>query len=256
MSTIYLSPIAGGPLIEYLQNLGHRIRFMQPVSNVAAPVACHPDMCLCKLGTCDESPVFYGNTTILDSEYPDDVRYNACCTGRYFIHNLKYTAPELLHACHLTEYTASDASNPASKNLHPVGAAAPSILPSALTAVHVSQGYARCSIIPVTETSIITYDQGITKACRKAGLEVLLIRPGHVLLPGYREGFIGGTCGRIGNQILFNGDLSAHPDFDAIRTFIEEKGLSCVWFDSYPLTDIGSIILDPNDSPDDDLQNQ
>ena len=234
MSTIYLSPIAGGPLIEYLQSLGHRIRFMQPVSNVAAPVACHPDMYLCNLGTCDESPVFHGNTKILDSEYPGDVRYNACCTGRYFIHNLKYTAPELLQFCHLMVSGSG----------------------KALTAVDVSQGYARCSIVPVTETSIITYDQGITKACRKAGLEVLLIRPGHVLLPGYREGFIGGTCGRIGNQILFNGDLSAHPDFNAIRTFIKEKGLSCVWFDSYPLTDIGSIILDPNDTQDDDLQNQ
>ena len=205
---------------------------MQPIDTVAAPIACHPDIRLCKLGTRDESPIFHGNTKRLGFEYPDDVRYNACCTGRYFIHNLKYTAPELLHACHLTVSGSEEV----------------------LTTVHVPQGYARCSIVPVTETAIITYDQGITKACRKAGLEVLLIRPGHVLLPGYPEGFIGGTCGRIGNRILFNGDLSAHPDFEAIQTFIEGRGLSCVWFDSYPLTDIGSIILDSNDSQDDDPQ--
>lgn len=228
MSTIYLSPMAGGPLKNDLQQQGYQLHFMHPVNTVAAPIACHPDIRLCKLGIRDEAAVFHGSSDLLYPDYPGDARYNACCTGRYFIHNLKYTAPELLHACHLMISGSEEA----------------------MTAVHVSQGYARCSIVPVTESSIITYDQGITKACRRAGLEVLLIRPGHVLLPGYREGFIGGSCGHIGNQILFNGDLSAHPDFDAIRTFIKEKGLSCVWFDSYPLTDIGSIILDPNDPQD------
>ncbi len=61
-------------------------------------------------------------------------------------------------------------------------------------------------------------------------------------LPGYDTGFIGGTSGRVGDEIIFNGDLSAHPDCQAIRQFIEERGLKVRYFSGYPLRDIGSII--------------
>ena len=77
-------------------------------------------------------------------------------------------------------------------------------------------------------------------------MSVLKIRPGQVLLPGYAYGFLGGTSGRIGDKIVFNGDLSAHPDFNVISAFIESRGLSCVYFKDYPLTDIGSIIVEPD----------
>ena len=111
-----------------------------------------------------------------------------------------------------------------------------------LIPVNVKQGYACCSIVPVDEDSIITYDRGIAKAAEAAGLSVLTIGPGHVELPGYDTGFIGGTSGRVGDEIIFNGDLSAHPDCQAIRQFIEERGLKVRYFSGYPLRDIGSII--------------
>ena len=61
-------------------------------------------------------------------------------------------------------------------------------------------------------------------------------------LPGYDTGFLGGTSGRVGDEIVFNGDLSAHPDFEAIKDFIRSRGLQIKYFESYPLRDIGSII--------------
>ena len=82
----------------------------------------------------------------------------------------------------------------------------------------------------------------VRNVCEEAGLNVLKVTPGHVLLPGYSEGFIGGTAGRVGDEILFNGDLSAHPDFGAIRDFIRERGLGLKYFDDCQLTDIGSVI--------------
>jgi hypothetical protein len=94
----------------------------------------------------------------------------------------------------------------------------------------------------VDEDSIITYDRGIAKAAEAAGINVLTVDPGHVELPGYDTGFIGGTSGRVGDEIIFNGDLSAHPDCQAIRQFIEERGLKVRYFSGYPLRDIGSII--------------
>ncbi len=153
-------------------------------------------------------------TTILRPYYPHDIAYNAACTGRYFIHNLKYTAPELIRA----------------------------VRDTGMRMIDVKQGYSKCSTVIVDEQSVITYDRGIASACRDAGMDVLTVRPGHVLLPGYNTGFIGGASGRIGDTILFYGDLSAHPDFEAIAAFIRSRGLEPKWFEEWPLTDIGSII--------------
>ena len=222
MKKIHLSPLAGMPLIEYLKQKGFEICFTQALASVAEPVAHHPDLILCKLGIDDKAPVFRGDPLRLGSAYPADILYNACCTGRYFIHNLKYTAPELLAA-------AGQAAQHMKKPL---------------LRLSVPQGYTKCNIVCVDEKSIITSDVGIEKACVSVGMSVLKIRPGQVLLPGYSYGFLGGTSGRIGDEIVFNGDLSAHPDFNVISAFIESHGLSCVYFKDYPLTDIGSIIVD------------
>lgn len=222
MKKIYLSPLAGTPLIEYLKQKGFEICFTQALASVAEPVAHHPDLILCKLGIDDKAPLFHGDALKLGSAYPADILYNACCTGRYFIHNLKYTAPELLAA---SEQAAQHRKKP-------------------LLRVSVPQGYTKCNIVCVDEKSIITSDDGIERACTSAGMSVLKIRPRQVLLPGYSYGFLGGTSGRIGDEIVFNGDLSAHPDFVAISAFIESRGLSCTYFKDYLLTDIGSIIVD------------
>ena len=104
------------------------------------------------------------------------------------------------------------------------------------------QGYACCSIVPVDEDSIITADRGIARAAEAAGIKVLTVEAGHVELPGYDTGFLGGTSGRVGDEILFNGDLSSHPDFEAIKDFIGSRGLKIKYFEGYPLRDIGSII--------------
>ena len=91
MKKIHLSPLAGMPLIEYLKQKGFEICFTQALASVAEPVAHHPDLLLCKLGIDDKAPVFHGDVSRLGPAYPADIPYNACCTGRYFIHNLKYT---------------------------------------------------------------------------------------------------------------------------------------------------------------------
>jgi hypothetical protein len=54
-------------------------------------------------------------------------------------------------------------------------------------------------------------------------------------------GFIGGCCGKIGEQLVFYGDISKHPDFERIYKFIKDRNIKIKWFD-FPLEDIGSII--------------
>ena len=208
---VYVSRDARPELLEYLKERGREVIFSETLMNVAHPIRNHPDLIYCRL---KDDMVFKGDSALLGERYPLDVRYNACSTGRYFIHALEYTDERLLEAC------------------DELG----------LIKVNVRQGYSKCSITQVDEESIITYDEGIFKACTRAGLDVLLISPGHVKLEGYDTGFMGGASGKIGDEILFNGDISAHPDFERIASFIEKKGLRIRYFREFPLTDIGTIV--------------
>lgn len=211
---IYISKQADPTLISYLRQKGCQLSFIESQDIVDESLSHHPDIFLCKMGILPNSPVFFADGSQLGKGYPEDVAYNAACTGKYFIHNLSYTAPALLQAAKEMD----------------------------MIFVDVKQGYTKCSIIPVSEDAIITYDQGITSVCQSYGMEVLTVSPGFVRLDGYDTGFIGGTCGLIDKELVFNGDLYRHPDCQRIVDFAASKGITCKWFADYPLTDIGSIL--------------
>ncbi len=91
--------------------------------------------------------------------------------------------------------------------------------------------------------SVLTADEGIYRTLSGlADLDVLKVTPGHVELPGFDTGFLGGASGRVENTMLFCGDLSRHPDYYEIVTFIMSRGLDLKFFDSFPLLDVGSLI--------------
>jgi hypothetical protein len=249
---VYLSADAADDLREYLDSRGFEIAEFGPIAGLPEGIACHPDLVYCRL---TEDMLFCGDSARLSAKYPGDIIYNACSTGKYFIHNLKYTASELIAAAREAE----------------------------LTLIDVPQGYAKCSIAVVSENAVITYDRGIAAAlshytagatgleptgisqctersasaaasnktvgsCNSTkhhGLEVLLVEPGHINLPGYSTGFIGGCTGldTVHNELVFNGDLLTHPDGDRIREFAAVHGVAVRDFPGRPLTDIGSIIF-------------
>ncbi|MBR7088697.1 MAG: hypothetical protein IKI38_05010 [Mogibacterium sp.] len=215
-NTLHISAEADPRLSAWFRDIGCDVEEFRTSGIVSGPVSCHPDMFMCRMGADIGSELV--RCTITGTQpglvYPHDIAFNAACTGKYFIHNLQFTAPELL------------------TRARELG----------MQLVNVRQGYAKCSTVVVDEDSVITYDRGLGKACLQAGMNVRMVTPGHVLLPGYDTGFIGGASGRIGDTVYFNGNLSSHPDFAEIVRFIEERGLRTRWFDEWPLTDIGSII--------------
>lgn len=174
------------------------------------PVSSHPDIYMCSMGP--EKPVYFGCPEKIGSKYPGNIIYNAACTGKFFIHNTKHTDPELLDQ-----------------------------IPETVEIISVQQGYTKCNTLIVNENSIITSDAGIHKSCYDK-LDLLLIEKGHIKLQGFDYGFIGGASGRIGDTIIFNGDVSQHPDYEKIAAFIEDRDLKIKYFTEYPLEDIGSII--------------
>ena len=219
MKTIYLSKHAGKPLIQYLSSQGFSIRLLTGTDTpVYHEISTHPDIHMCQLGLWDEPRLFMGNTQKLANNYPGNIIYNAICTSDYFIHNLKYTDGELLREA----------------------------MKQGRKTIHVSQGYSRCCCLPVTDNSFIISDAGMQKALEANGAHVLFIQKGHVLLPGFDYGFIGGCAGQLTisgrHTIIFNGNLTKHPDYKKIAAFIKDRDIEIIYFDSYPLEDIGSIL--------------
>lgn len=215
MNTTYISKDANEILIDYLKIKGCTIKTISSENVVDKGISNHPDIFLCRMGYKKSDPIFFAQKNDLSFHYPGDVAFNAACTGKYFIHNTKLTNPKLLEKA---------------KSM-------------GMNIIHVKQGYTKCSIVVVDENSIITYDKGIATACQThPELDVCLVRPGFVRLDGYDTGFIGGCSGRIGDEVIFNGNLPKHPDFKKIVSFVQSKGLSVKYFEQYELTDIGSII--------------
>lgn len=213
--TIYLSENARPPLREYLTHLGYRLHFITDSGASYPAVATHADLFYCRMGAGEHAAVFAGDPQELGFHYPHNVKYNAVCLDRYFIHNLKYTSPTLLKA-------AQDMG---------------------LECIHVNQGYTKCNMVVVDGRSVITADEGILRTLQNyPAITALKIRQGFVKLSGFAYGFLGGASGRVGNEIVFNGDLSCHPDFERICQFIQRRGLSVKYFPEYGLEDIGSIV--------------
>ena len=242
MKQVYLSKLAGKPLIEYLEKNGYKIRFVGPsgLSSVQTEppvddrISTHPDIYMCQLGLWENAGLFIGDSDKLGRRYPDNIIYNGVCTSDFFIHSAPHTSPDLVMAVMTWRAGLCCCEND-------------------LAFINVKQGYTRCSCLPVDDRSFITSDRGIARALSLCDCDVLLIEPGHISLPGYNYGFIGGCGGAVfecsssegrfrQKAIVFNGDLSAHPDFKKICSFISRRNIKPVYFDSYPLEDIGSIL--------------
>ncbi|MBQ8408048.1 MAG: hypothetical protein IJY39_04215 [Clostridia bacterium] len=147
--------------------------------------------------------------------YPYDVLFNACILGNRLICN-KNTVSKLI----------LDAANESGYEI-----------------IHVPQGYAKCSVCAVSDNAIITADKAIAKACRSAGIDVLTVTEGHISLPPYDYGFIGGAGGLCGNKVCFCGSINKHPDGERIKKFCEENGKIAVSLSDGELQDVGSLFF-------------
>lgn len=150
----------------------------------------------------------------LNNIYPYDIILNALVLNDYFIHNLAYTDENLLN----------------SQNLK--------------TNINVSQGYTKCSILPINEKALITSDKGIYKTLKSIGFDILLIPPGDIVLPSLNYGFIGGTGGMISHdKIAFFGELEHYKYGKEIKNFLDKYGVTPIYLKKGKLIDRGSLII-------------
>lgn len=212
MSIVHISPLAHSEVTDYLREKGHIIVFPEKNEGIDPAVALHPDLQLCRLGAGPDA-LMARPAHLPAGAYPKDAAMCAVIMGNYLIHRPDITDISIKAA-----------------------------LPDAVT-VPVAQGYTRCSCAVVDDAALITADRGVISALEAVReITVLPVRPGGVELPGYPEGFLGGACGRVGNEVIWNGDLSRHPDGEWIRRFIEQRGLTVADFPGLPLLDVGGIL--------------
>ena len=148
-------------------------------------------------------------------KYPSDVLFNACLSGDKLICNKKTVSRLILQAATELGYSIVD----------------------------VPQGYTKCSVCTVSENAIITADKAIAVACRAQEIDVLEICEGHVSLPPYNFGFIGGASGSYGDNVYFCGSLDAHPCAREIRNFCEKHGKNTICLSDKELFDVGSLLF-------------
>lgn len=109
--------------------------------------------------------------------------------------------------------------------------------------IDVKQGYARCSTAVVAENAVITSDVGIYKACIKNNIDALKIESGYIEIDDYDYGFIGGTCGKLSNDILaFCGNIKEHKNYYDIKAFALNYGVNLLSLSDRRLFDVGGII--------------
>ena len=158
----------------------------------------------------------------IGGEYPASARYNAVATGKYLIHNFRYTDFMITRTL---------------EDLHPL---------------HVDQGYCRCNLLPLKDDHFITSDAGIFKALK--GLHppdggwspegrYLLVSPEDILLEGFPHGFFGGCCGVWEEKVFVNGSLSYYRDGEKVRDYLDNLDYKIVELIKGPLVDIGSILF-------------
>jgi hypothetical protein len=157
-------------------------------------------------------PVIRGRTT-LGSSYPFTSHYNALLTGSYLVHNTDYTDEAIRATC---------------PGIH---------------LIHVKQSYSRCSLVHLAGDRFITSDRGILKALAAQGLTVLYVSPESILLPGFRHGFFGGSCGVHEGVLYLAGSLKFHPQGGEIRSFVEDSGLLTAELYEGPFFDGGGILF-------------
>lgn len=211
---VLVSPLCYPEVIKYLKETGRTVNIIEEAP-LGRGVGAHPDLRVCRLGGNKNESALLCDVSELGNNYPDNAKFCAVFLDKYMIHRLNITHPNLLCA--------------AKKR--------------GLKCANVRQGYTKCSVIVVNGRAIITSDDGIYNAV--SGLpdvEVLKVAPGYVSLPEFKNGFIGGASGRVGQEIVFNGDISVHPDYERIKMFIERHGLLLRYFSDLPLKDVGSII--------------
>ena len=217
-----------------LIDMGYSLIQIPPHPALPAPVAAHPDMLLFIADRKVFCHADYKEIAKAEFEEIADAGYEIVTTTEAIGAN--YPADILFNALHLGEHIYGKADS--------ISELIKEYARTSNIALHsVKQGYAKCSVCKVGERAAITSDATLYKSMCADGYDVLLISAGHIGITEYDTGFIGGCSGFDGERVYFSGNISLHPDGEAITRFCEERGIRAVSLSTEPLFDVGSLFF-------------
>ena len=236
MSVVIVDGRMGEEEQRKLRILGFYPLCLPKSSNLPAAISSHPDSLLLRLGDriissadyCEEASCFFSDLRelcpgltltltddTLSDKFPGDCLYNALRVGQFLFCRESDLSREALRLARL----------------------------SGLEIINVKQGYPACSALALGDRAIITADKGLLRAAESVGIRGYEIEPGHISLPPYQYGFIGGACGVRCNTVYFIGDYRLHPSADIIDGALVEFGYRGLSLSDKPLCDLGGMIF-------------
>ena len=197
--------------IVYDSISGHPDIFLSKIGNkwVVAPNL--PDTYIEKLKEFN-IPYILGEEAV-GTKYPASSKYNVVMDDHFIIHNFRNTDSAI------TQLTED------------------------MDLIQVDQGYTRCNLIPLGNKHYITSDKGIERTLKRFDLEVLYVEPSGIILPGHKNGFIGGCAGILDRQIFFIGKLDTLKESEEIKMFLKAQNFEIIELYKGPLFDGGSILF-------------
>lgn len=149
----------------------------------------------------------------LGKKYPATVKYNCVEIDNLLIHNFRHTDSSITNL-------AED---------HDL--------------IHVDQAYTRCNLIPLGNKRFITSDNGIKRTLERFELDVFYQDPEGIILPGHKNGFIGGCVGIKEDRIFFIGKLEFLKDGEKLKDYIFNSGFEIIELYDGQMFDGGSVLF-------------
>ena len=218
-------------IIQTLRNYGTCIAFIS--ENITyLPISGHPDLFFCpidnKVIVAPNTPPEYikilekyavsmtlGNTFVgFQKQYVS--AYNVVVSDHYIIHNSKFTDNVILENKENREF------------------------------INIKQAFTRCSLLPLKNDIFLTSDRGIVDKLDDYSLKYCYVNPDEIILPGYKNGFIGGCMGVCENRVFICGNLDFYSEGEKIKIFFKSLDYEIIELYQGPLFDGGSLILIDN----------
>ncbi len=229
MKKVIIDSRAPTQIFDSLTNLGFEIISLPTFSALPEPVSAHADMLI----FITENEVFchkdYYDIAKSKIDAICDCGYSLALSDEYI--SCKYPHDILFNAVSLNGdiYGKSEYISRLIKDKKRV--------------ININQGYAKCSTCKVSKNAIISSDPSIRDAALANGIDVLFICEGHIDLPGYNIGFIGGCSGVCGDKIYFSGNISLHPNGREISEFCKKHKKEPISLSREKLFDVGSMFF-------------
>ena len=219
---------------KYFLDLGYEINKVKKHDEIYNEISSHTDIFAVKIEDTVISSCNALSSSIADKynwifgdnvgrSYPDTAKYNVCIVDKNAIHNFKITDKVIVEVLKMKKY-----------NL-----------------INVKQGYSRCSILPLNDSSVVTSDKGIYDILVKHNFDVLYTDPNDLDIKllgdnnsySSMSGFIGGCSCILNDTVIFFGDLDRLKCKDKLVNFITSKGFKVKDFKDMDIIDYGSCIF-------------